>query len=95
MKKASALCVRNLVNLCTSIFSISSACFILMLTRILLMLGSIKAFSFSLRETVKGLRRTSGELAASISGTLWRSDVWDAKFERESAAVREDRTQRR
>ena len=66
-----------------------------MLTRMLLMLGSIKTFSFSLREMVKGLRRTSGELEASISGTLWRSDVCDEKFERESAAVREDRTQSR
>ena len=83
------------MNLCTKMFSISSACFILMLTRMLLILGSIKTFSFSLRETVNGLRRTSGELAASISGTLWRSDAWDAKFERESAAVREERTQRR
>ena len=66
-----------------------------MLTRTLLMLGSIKTFSFSLRETVSGLRRTSGELAASISGTLCRSDVCDAKFDRERAAVREERTQRR
>ena len=66
-----------------------------MLTRILLMLGSIKTFSFSLRETVNGLRRTSGELAASISGTLWRSDACDPKFERESAAVSDERTQRR
>ena len=76
-------------------FSISSACLILMLTRTLLILGSIKTFSFSLRETVKGLRRTSGELAASTSGTLCRSEVWDAKFESERAAVRDDRTQRR
>ena len=76
-------------------FSISSACFILMLTRTLLTLGSMKTFSFSLREIVSGLSRTSGELAASISGTLWRSEVWEAKFERDRAAVREDRTQRR
>lgn len=60
--------------------------------RTLLTLGSIKTFSFSLRETVSGFRRTSGELAASISGTLCRSDVWDAKFERDSAAVRDDLT---
>lgn len=95
MKKASALCVRNLVNLCTRMFSISSACLILMLTLTLFMLDSIKTFSFSFRETVRGLRRTSGELAASTSGTLCRSDVWEAKFERDRAAVREDRTQRR
>lgn len=36
-----------------------------------------------------------GEEAASISGTLWRSEAWDAKFERESAAAREERTQAR
>lgn len=72
--------------------SISSACFILMLTRTLLTLGSMKTFSFSFRATVKGFKSTSGELAASISGTLCLSDVCDAKFERESAAVKEDRT---
>ncbi len=66
-----------------------------MLTRTLLTLGSIKTFSFSLRETVSGLRRTSGELAASISGTLCRSDVCDAKFDRDRAAVSEERTHRR
>ena len=92
MKNASALCVKNLVNLCTNMFSISSACFILMLTLTLLMLGSISTFSFSFRETVRGFSRTSGELAASISGTLCRSEVCDAKFERDSAAVRDERT---
>ena len=56
------------------------------------MLGSIRTFSFSLRETVNGLSSTSGELAASISGTLWRSEACDAKFERDRAAVREERT---
>lgn len=66
-----------------------------MLTRTLLILGSIKTFSCSLRETVSGLRRTSGELAASISGTLCRSDVCDAKFANDKAAVSEERTQRR
>jgi hypothetical protein len=54
--------------------------------------GSIKTFSFSLRATVSGLRRTSGEDAASISGTLCRSEVWEAKLLRERAAVREERT---
>ena len=92
IKKASALCVRNLVNLCTRISSMSSACLILMLTRTLFTDGSMRTFSFSLRETWSGFRRTSGELAASISGTLWRSDVCEAKFERASAAVKEDRT---
>ena len=92
MKKASALCVRNLVNLCTRMCSISSACLILILTRTLFMLGSMKTFSFSFRATVRGLSKTSGELAASISGTLCLSEVCDAKFERDSAAVKDDRT---
>lgn len=63
-----------------------------MLTRIELMLGSIKTFSFSFLATDKGLRSTSGELAASISGTLCRSDAWDAKLDSASAAVSDDRT---
>ena len=92
IKNDSARCVKNLVNLWTRIFSISSACFIRMLTRTLLTLGSIRTFSFSLRATVSGFRRTSGELAASISGTLCLSDVCDAKFEMASAAVSDDRT---
>lgn len=92
MKNASALCVKNLVNLCTKICSISSACLILMLTRTLLILGSIKTLSFSLRDMTSGFSKTSGELAASISGTLWRSDAWDAKLARDNAAVREART---
>jgi hypothetical protein len=92
IKKASALCVRNLVNLCTRIFSISSACLILMLIRTLFMLGSMRTRSFSLRATVNGFRSTSGEVCASISGTLCRSEVWDAKFERQSAEVKEERT---
>lgn len=91
-KKASALCVKNLVNLCTKICSISSACLILMLIRTLLMLGSIRTRSFSFRATVKGFRRTSGDVCASISGTLCRSEVWDEKFDKQRAAVREDRT---
>ena len=52
----------------------------------------MNTFSFSLRDTRRGLRRTSGELAASISGTLCRSEVCEAKLERASAAVREERT---
>lgn len=63
-----------------------------MLMRTLLTLGSIKTLSFSFLETVKGFKRTSRELAASISGTLCRSDVCEAKSERERAAVREERT---
>lgn len=63
-----------------------------MLILTLLMLGSIKTFSFSFLDTVSGFSSTSGELAASISGTLCRSDACDAKLERDRAAVREDRT---
>lgn len=74
-------------------FSISSACLILMLTRTLLILGSMRTLSFSLRETVSGFNRTSGELAASISGTLCLSDACEAKLDSDRAAVREDRTQ--
>lgn len=92
MRKASALCVRNLVNLCTKMCSISSACLILILIRTLFTLGSMKTLSFSFRETVSGFSNSSGELAASISGTLCRSDVCDAKSARERAAVRDERT---
>ena len=95
MKKCSALCVKNLVNLCTRICSISSACFILMLTRTLLTEGSTSTRSSWFRETVRGLRTTSGEVLASISGTLCRSEACEAKLERESAAVRVCRTQER
>ena len=59
------------------------------------MLGSMKTFSFSFRDTVNGLSSTSGEVEASISGTLWRSEVCDAKFDSERAAVSEDRTHSR
>jgi hypothetical protein len=92
IKKASALCVKNLVNLCTKIFSISSACLILILMRTLFILGSIKTRSFSFLATTSGVKRTSGEVCASISGTLCRSDVWDAKLVRQRADVREERT---
>ena len=92
MKKDSARCVKKRVNLCTRMCSISSACFILMLTRTLLTLGSMKTFSFSLREIDKGFRRSSGELPASISGTLCRSEVWEAKLEIARAAVKDERT---
>lgn len=92
MKKASARCVKNLVNLCTRICSISSACLILMLTRMLLIDGSMSTLSFSFLEIVRGFNKTSGDVWASISGTLWRSEVWDAKFDKHKAEVREDRT---
>ena len=56
------------------------------------MLGSIKTRSFSFRATIKGFSRTSGEVCASISGTLWRSEICDAKSERQRADVRDVRT---
>lgn len=52
----------NLVNFLHKIFSISSACLIAMLSRIELTEGSIKTRSDSFRETVKGWRRTSGDI---------------------------------
>lgn len=59
--KFSALCIINRVNLWQRIRSISSACLILILSRIELTEGSIRTRSFSLREIVRGLRRTSLE----------------------------------
>ena len=92
MKKASARCVRNRVNLCTRMCSISSACLILMLTLTLLMLGSMSTLSFSLRATCNLFSSISGDVAASTSGTLCRSAVCEAKLQRDRAAVREART---
>lgn len=60
--KLSALCIMNLVNLLHRIRSISSACLILMLSRIEFTEGSIRTRSFSFRDIVRGLRRTSFEL---------------------------------
>ena len=57
--KFSARCIMNRVNFEHRMRSISSACFILMLIRIELMDASIRTRSFSLREIVKGFRRTS------------------------------------
>jgi hypothetical protein len=48
--------------------------------------------SFSFREMVSALSMTSGDDAASISGTLCRSEACEAKLESERAAVREERT---
>ncbi|KAH9819761.1 hypothetical protein Tdes44962_MAKER05161 [Teratosphaeria destructans] len=115
-KNASARCVKNRVNLCTRMCSISSysqvnlpfhfmidnkegfvrtACFILKLTLTELTLASIRTRSSAFRLTIKGFSNSSGEVWASISGTLWRSEAWEAKFERERAAVRVLRTAER
>ena len=57
-----------------------------------LMLGSMRTRSFSLRATVRGVRSTSGDVWASISGTLCRSAVCEAKLESVKAAVKLLRT---
>jgi hypothetical protein len=95
IKKGSALCVKNRVNLCTKICSISSACFILMLTRTLFTDGSMRTRSSWFRDTVNGLRMSSGDVRASISGTLCRSLACEAKLDSDRAAVRVLRTQER
>lgn len=56
------------------------------------MLGSTKTFSFSFLAIVTGLSSSSGEVVASISGTLCRSDAWEAKLDSDRAAVRDERT---
>lgn len=55
----SARCIKKRVNLWHRISSISSACLILMDTRTLLMEGSIRQVSFSVRDTTTGLRINS------------------------------------
>jgi len=57
--KFSARCIMKRVNLWQRIFSISSACLILMLKRMELMELSMRTFSFSLRLMIRGVRRTS------------------------------------
>lgn len=90
--KFSARCIINLVNLWQRIFSISSACLILILTRIELMDGSMRTRSAGVREMISGFSRTSLELlrkgisvrivhivtayATSTSGLLCRSTTW-------------------
>lgn len=56
------------------------------------MLGSIRTRSFSFLATVRGVKRTSGEVWASISGTLCLSEVCDEKLDKQRAAVNELRT---
>ena len=63
-----------------------------MLTLTLFTLGSIKTFSFSFLAIVNGFNSSSGDVTASISGTLCRSEAWEAKFDKERAAVRDDLT---
>lgn len=70
IKNDSALCVKKRANLWTKMCSISSACLILMLMRTLLIEGSMRTRSFSFRAIVRGVSRTSGDVCASISGTL-------------------------
>lgn len=92
IKKFSALLVKNLVNCLTRMFSISSACLILMDTRTELMLGSINTFSFSFRAIVIGFNNASGVFWYSTSGVLCRSTTCEAKFSKHNAAVNDCRT---
>lgn len=59
--KPSARCIKNRVNLWHRIRSISSACLILMLTRMEFTEGSMSTRSFSLRDIVRGFSNTSLE----------------------------------
>ena len=59
--KPSARCIKNRVNLWHRIRSISSACLILILTRIEFTEGSMSTRSFSFRDIVRGFSRTSLE----------------------------------
>ena len=56
------------------------------------MLGSMSTLSFSLRATCSLFSSISGDVAASTSGTLCRSAVWEAKLQRDRAAVSDART---
>lgn len=59
--KPSARCIKNRVNLWHRIRSISSACLILILTRIEFTEGSMSTRSFSFRDIVRGFSSTSLE----------------------------------
>lgn len=59
--KPSARCIKNRVNLWHRIRSISSACLILMLTRIEFTDGSMSTRSFSFRDIVRAFSNTSLE----------------------------------
>ena len=60
--KFSARPVKNLVNLCARIRSISSACLILILIRIELIDGSIRTCSFSFRAMCIGFSMISDDV---------------------------------
>jgi hypothetical protein len=70
--KPSARCIRNRVNLWHRIRSISSACLILMLTRIEFTEGSTSTRSFSFRDIVNGFRSTSLD---PLRGTSEREEL--------------------
>lgn len=55
----------------------------------------MRTLSSWFRDTVSGLRINSGEVRASISGTLCLSLACEAKLDSERAAVRVLRTQER
>lgn len=70
--KFSARCIMNRVNLWHNIRSISSACLILMLSRIELTDGSMRTRSFSFREMIKEFSKTSFEPLQNVSRTVIR-----------------------
>ena len=84
IKKFSARIIMKRMNLWHRIFSISSACFIAMLTE--LMEPSIRTFSFSFLLMVTGCSRSSLLLLTSTSGLLCSSMTWEEKFSKQWAA---------
>ena len=75
--KLSARCIKNRVNLWHRIRSISSACLILMLTRIEFTEGSMSTRSFSFRDIVSGFRSTSLE---PLRGRSEREEQHERKY---------------
>ena len=88
MTKLSALIIKNRVNLCTKIPSMSSACLMAIEMRTELIDDSINTRSFSLREMMTGLRRSSLLVLTSTSGLLCLSMTWELKLTRQTAASR-------
>lgn len=68
MMKFSARPVKNLVNLCARIRSMSSACLILILIRIALIDDSTRTCSFSFRAICIGFKSISEEFLSSVQG---------------------------
>lgn len=69
MMKFSARPVKNLVNLCARMRSMSSACLILMEIRIALIDGSMRTCSFSFLAICIGFRMISDDVLLNINKT--------------------------